>query len=561
MSIVNEDDVVGRECRFAVFCPPHDNNSGDLHFIKEIQHLRDGSTRTAKKFKYNFKRPFWITKKGCQNHEQKKEGELLTRVDRYMTTQSQLPNNVAAALGMPWFSGDPRKLNDSPFVYGTDILSTAVIKRHYQDQFPDLTTPFTVAVFDTEKDMVDDTEQINMATISMGSRVFTAVQSSFVKGLTMVREKAHEALHKYIGDTVKARNIEWELVIVDSEIDVVTRCMEKAHEWQPDFLAVWNIDFDIQMMIKACERAGVDPKFVFSDPDVPNEFKHFRYKQGPKQKKTASDKVSPIKPADQWHTVYTPATFYMVDAMCVYRKIRSQKGEEPSYALDAILQKELGIRKLKFTQADHLPSSGPDWHIFMQVNYKIEYIIYNVFDCVSMELLDEKILDLQIAMPLQSAHSDFHNFKSQPRRTADRLHYEYPAYGQVFGSTAMKMESDMDKETLGLEDWIVTLPAHLVLDNGLRIIKELPNRRTNARAHVADLDVSASYPNGECVFNISKATTKKELCRVEGIDENTQRKQGINLSGGVTNATEFCVALYKLPNMDTMLAAYLANRT
>lgn len=555
MSKKNEDDVVARECRFAVYCPPYDNQSGDLHVIKEVLHLKDGGQRTELKFQHNFRRPFWVTKKGCQNHEQKKEGELVTRVDRFMSTQSQLPNNIANALGMPWFNGDPRQLARSPFLYGSDILSTAVIKRHYEDKFPDAKTPYSVAAFDTEKDMINDTEQINMATVSFGKKVFTAVQSSFLAGMTDVHNRAHAAMQKYMGETMTARGIEWEFMVVDNEFQVVDECMKRAHLWRPDFVAIWNIDFDIPMMIKACERAGVDPRFVFSDPSVPNEFKHFKYKQGSKQKKTASGKLTPIKPADQWHTVYTPASFYVVDAMCAYRKIRSQAGEEPNYKLESILNKELKIGKMKFFEADHL--SGSDWHIFMQAKFKIEYIIYNVWDCVAMELLDEKTLDLQIAMPLQSAHSDFATFKSQPRRTADRLHYEYMRHGQVFGSTADKMETDMDKETLGLEDWIVTLPAHLVVENGLKIFEDLPNHRTNIRAHVADLDVSASYPNGECVFNISKATTKKELCRIQGIDEYTQRMQGINLSGGVTNAVEFAVTLYGLPNMDTMLDAFL----
>lgn len=555
MSKTNEDDVVARECRFAVFCEPYDNNSGDLHVVKEVQHIKGGGTRTELKFVHNFRRPFWVTKKGCQNHEQKKEGELISRVDRYMSTQSQLSNNIARALGMPWFNGDPRHLSRSPFLYGSDLLSTGVIKRHYEDKFPDTKTPYSVAAFDTEKDMINDTEEINMATVSFGSKVFTAVQKSFVEGIGDVSNRAHAAMRKYMGDTMKARGIEWELMIVDSEFAVVDECMKRAHKWQPDFLAIWNIDFDIPMMEKACARAGVDPKFVFSDPSVPNQFKHYKYKQGKKQKKTASGLITPIKPADQWHTVYTPASFYIVDAMCAYRKIRSQAGEEPNYKLESILNKELDIGKMKFHEADHL--SGADWHVFMQAKFKIEYIIYNVWDCVAMELLDEKTLDLQIAMPLQSAHSDFSNFKSQPRRTADRLHYEYMQYGQVFGSTSDKMDSDLDLETPGLDGWIVTLPAHLVVENGLKIFEDLPNHITNVRAHVADLDVSASYPNGECVFNISKATTKKELCRIQGVDEQTQRMQGINLSGGVSNAVEFCSAMFGLPTMDEMLESFM----
>lgn len=70
------------------------------------------------------------------------------------------------------------------------------------------------------------------------------------------------------------------------------------------------------------------------------------------------------------------------------------------------------------------------------------------------------------------------------------------------------------------------------------------------------LDVSASYPNGEVVFNISKETTKKELISIDGVTEYMRRAQGINLSGGATNAVEVCTGLFKMPGMTTWLEAY-----
>ena len=73
------------------------------------------------------------------------------------------------------------------------------------------------------------------------------------------------------------------------------------------------------------------------------------------------------------------------------------------------------------------------------------------------------------------------------------------------------------------------------------------------------LDVSASYPNGGSVFNISKETTKKEMCRVEGVSDYITRHEGINVSGGVTNAVEYMCMMTKLPNMPTMLDAFLAS--
>jgi hypothetical protein len=68
--------------------------------------------------------------------------------------------------------------------------------------------------------------------------------------------------------------------------------------------------------------------------------------------------------------------------------------------------------------------------------------------------------------------------------------------------------------------------------------------------------VAASYPTGECVFNISKETTSKELIQIEGIDKETSRMATINLSAGRTNAVEFCTNMFSMPTLDTFLDAF-----
>lgn len=552
---INPEDVAGYECRFAVYCPPMPGGNDDLHLIKEIVHLKDGTTFPNIRLKKNYKRPFWITKKGAQNHEDKKEWEKLDNVTRFETIQSDMVRSVTRALGKPWLQGEMRKINRDPFVYGTDILSTAVIKRSYQDKFKDVKiTPYTAAPFDTETDVLHGTGEIIMGTLSFGTRIVTAIKRSFVAGHSDVENQLQKLLIKYLGSYVEKRGIQWEIIFVDTQADIVVECYKRAHAWQPDFISIWNIDFDMSKMLAALDQAGLNPANVFSDPAVPQQFRHFRYKQGPKQKVTASGKMTPIKPAAQWHTVFCPSSFYFIDAMCAYRHIRTGNAEEPSYSLDNILNKELGIRKLKFEEAEGL--SGLDWHVFMQEKYPLEYVIYNVFDCVSMEELDEKTKDLSLTLPLFSGCSDFENFKSQPRRLADTLHYFALENDHVVGSTSDQMTNQLDEMTVGLDGWIVTLPAHMVTDGGLCAIEEHPELPTNIRAHVGDLDVSASYPNGGAVFNISKETTHKEIHRIEGVPEAVQRSQGINLSAGHTNATEVCTELFKLPTFETLLRAF-----
>jgi DNA polymerase elongation subunit (family B) len=463
---IEKDQVVGVECRFAVYVKPPEGERDDMHLVKEIIHMKDGRAIPNVRLLKNYKRPFWITRPAYRNHEDMKEWEELKRVQRYESTQTDLVNNIARALNKPYFRGSLRQLCRTPYIYGADILSTALIKRSYQDKFPDVVTPFTVSVFDTETDVVHGDEDIIMATVSFRNRVYTAVQRKFVEGHSNVEPRLQQLLVKYLSavplpnkegkleptNIVETRGIKWEIEIVDSEAQVIMKTIAKQHEWKPDFMAIWNLDFDISKILKGLEKAGIDPKDVFCDERVPARYRSFHYKQGQKQKVTASGKVTPIKPAAQWHTVFCPTSFYIIDAMCAYRHIRNGSAEEPSYSLDAILKKHKLGGKLKFAEADHL--SGLAWHQFMQKNYPLEYIIYNVFDCVSMELLDEETKDLSVSMPMMAGSSDFENFKSQPRRVVDELHHFVQTRGFVIGCTSDEMSSDDDLETVGLNDWI-----------------------------------------------------------------------------------------------------------
>ena len=440
------------ECRFAVHCNLKNNSQDDLHFVKEIIHYENGETKPNFRKIKNFKRPIYVTKQGFRNHKQSKEWEDIDKLNLYETTQSNLLKSIAKALGTPWLTGSLKQLSRSPYLYGTDILSTAIIKEMYSKKYPINPTKYTMAAFDVETDVAKGTNEIIISTISFGSKVFTAVRKDFLAGYADPINRLQKALTKYIGDHVENRKIDWELVILDNEVDLVQETFKRAHAWMPDFVAAWNMDFDITKSLDALAKAGVDPKYVFSDPSIPDKFKFFDYKRGPSQKVTASGKATPLKPHERWNTVYCPSSFYFIDPMCSYKKIRVAAQEEQSYGLDAILNKHELPTKLKFKEADGL--SKTDWHIFMQENYPIEYVIYNVFDCIAMELLDEKTLDLSLSLPMMSGCSDFANFKSQPRRLVDALHWTCLENKKVIGTTSDQMADEIDKETLGLQDWI-----------------------------------------------------------------------------------------------------------
>lgn len=569
------------ECRFAVFIPPGVDKFGrrlqnDYHLVKENIHFKDGTMKSYTHFIENYEMNYWVTREAfAKKHKSKKEWEKLERLQKFKCTRSKYIEHAARTLGnyrvfnkskipgnKPWFKEETalkRELGNSHILYGADIETTSLIKHRYRENFKEEETPLTVACFDVETDMVVGHGKIIMATLSFKDRVITAVTKEYLAGIPDARKVVTKRFHELLEKDITDRKIKWELAIVNNDLQVIQACFAKAHEWSPDIVAIWNIDYEMTEMIKMAENHGVDLKDILSDPNVPKEYRFFEYHRGKNQKVTENGKVTPIKPAQRWHTVFVPASFYFLDAMCVYRQIRTGQAEEPSYALDRIMRKHLDRGKLEVEGAEH--TDGPDWHILMQTDFKVEYIAYNAFDTIGMELLDEVLDELNIALPMQVGISDWRNTNSQPRRVCDELHFHCLKHKHVVGTTGNEMGDEFENLTIGLNDWITMLKPHPVQDNGMAIIAEYPHIRTNVHLHTGDLDVKSSYPFGECVFNISKENTRLELIDIEGISEYDRRMQGLNLSGGPTNAVEIVTTLFSGPTMNQMLDRFILDHS
>jgi hypothetical protein len=76
--------------------------------------------------------------------------------------------------------------------------------------------------------------------------------------------------------------------------------------------------------------------------------------------------------------------------------------------------------------------------------------------------------------------------------------------------------------------------------------------RTRIYILVGDLDVASGYPNGTCVFNTSRETTSKEIVGIEGVPEHVWKMEGLNLSGGFTNAVYYATQMYQVPTLFEM---------
>lgn len=572
-----EPEIVGKECRFAIHIPPKHPDVPDFHLVKEILHFKDGTTKPNTAFIRDYKRSFYVTKKQYQNHQQKKEDEILDKLHRYETTQSNLRNAVAKALGIGWSNAQYRQLASSPYLYGSDISSTALIKQDYRDKYPDAVSPYSVAFFDIETDVVHGTDDPIMATIVYKDKIFTAILESAVQGHFNPLDTLRKLLHEHLGTYIEKYHFEVEFKIAKDPVELIKESISRAHQWSPDFLAIWNINFDIPRVLDTLKKYNVDPADIFSDPRLSPELRFCKYKKGSTKKITASGQVKPKNPSEQWHSLYCPASFFVIDAMCTYRFVRQGEQELPYYSLDYVLEHNLGVRKLNFNEASEVEEGSLDWHIFMQSKYMLHYVIYNIFDCIGMYLLEEKNNDLSQSLPAQSFATDFSHFNSQTKKFADKYHFFVQRYGCVIGTIGQvekkaeetdpsdpEVDDEEDDEfseftdkddVLSLRRWIVTLPSHLSA-LGQSVIEESDQLLSQVRMMVYDIDAVSAYPSCASVANVSRETTSKEIIDIVGIPEDQFRVNNMNILEGHVNALEYGNKMHQLPTPQQSLSLF-----
>ena len=511
-----KEDIIGIEPKHITYVKANDGGNHDMLVAKEIIHLKDGRKIPNLRLKEDYQRPFWVTHPGRRNHNDKKDYEYVSNCQRYTSTQIELPNRIARTLND--FSAGPnpplKRLARSPYLYGADVSSTCLFKAEYRNKWPDLISFNKVAAGDIETNVHSKDGEIICMSATCKEHATLVYLKSWIGDIKDPVAETKAKAQEYIGDVLEARNIDLEVLVVDNPSDIVITIMKRLHVWSPEFFTFWNMDYDVTHMLRTLEDAAIDPASVFSDPRVPEKYRHCNYRRGPAQKVTASGKTMSINIEDRWNWLTHPASFQVVDSMPIYRILRLTNGKDSSYALDYILDKELSFKlkrtvetpedvnafleevreklrlnpgstpkykingagvkldeihhakvgdelsvsadfgKLKFAATDHL--SGLRWHEVMQEKYKIEYGVYNLFDSIALELLDEKTNDLASSISMFAKNSDYKNFNSNPKRLCDDMHFWYlnrePAC--VIGTSSDEPVGELDKYVIGHDDWM-----------------------------------------------------------------------------------------------------------
>lgn len=544
---------IGVENKFSIHVATKYTGGKDFHMVKERVHYKDGLTKPRLRLIYDFKRPFYITKDIYRNHKQKKEYEKLDRVTLHRSTESNLAKSVGRALGKNQaYVKNLKSVMSSPYVYWLDITSTSLLKAIYDKKSKDLKpTVYTYAALDIETDI--DTKDLTIITVGMGNKVHTVIWSGYFKNNKLIDKNLFSKLltlfekHTPGGTPDEFKNIDVNYEIKDNQIDMVKSAVGKLHEWKPDLCGIWNIDYDIPFILKVIKDYGMNPKEILSDPSIPDKYKYFRYVRGRTVKKTEKGDTVSLKPHERWNYCLSTSSFYLLDAMQVYNFVRTGQANVPGgYGLDNILKKETKITKLKFEDVESEPNS-PDWHREVVEKFPLEYIVYNQWDVISMLILDHTTNDLKSSMPILSGITDFCNFNSSPRKVVDDLHIYYFKNKCVLGTSDPNINNN---PLLGRGDWVVTLPASNLLENGLCVLKGLNKKVTSLRGFVYDLDAVSSYPNNILASNMSKQTTINELLEITDVPKSKFMYSNIDLiGGGDVNSVDYCNDMFGFPQI------------
>lgn len=519
----------------------------DALVIKVHRHLEDGTVIPALKIEKNLSRPFYITKPEYQNHEFKKEWEDLKRLQTYNVPNHMLAAELSKALTGKSSEGFKRRqsiaeLCSSQYVYGADLHIETLIKKKYQDIFEksgNKPTKTTSGMFDIETDMVTGNgNDPNIITVTHENKVYTAIlerffvvrqkDGSFKKGnleefkafsKTTLVHHIDELLTMHVDKNKRSKlklrveqtPFEYFYFIGKTSLELIQWIFSMINKNKTDFLGIWNLDFDIPKILATIKAAGKTYEDVMCPPELPKKYRHVKYV---KDDKETADIYK------RWHWLHMTGYSQFIDSMCLYRILRTVKGMEISMSLDSILKSNDLGGKLTFKDDDPATEdlAGADWHRYMQKNEAYKYIVYNQFDCISMQLMEWKNDDLG-SMFILGGISRLCKWTKQTRKVADALYFDALEEGMVTSSPGPKeiMLTKFD-EMIPKVGGAVLRPER-TNEIGLRIFSDKPDIVTYLHNYVSDVDFSGMYPACSIVANISKETKISTGLNIENFSQ------------------------------------------
>jgi len=497
-------------------------------------------------------RPFWVTKPEYRTTSYKKEFEKLSNCDMYMARDSELESKVAAALGYPPYRRyvNLKQLCQSVYLYGADIPTETLIKQAYVHKAPaGKVAEFTRGALDIESEVRGE-KRINVITFIHEHHIFTCALKEYCRifdGKINGEDTFHPAteedclktINDMLGPYLRDHKFELHFKIAPDELSMITWIFQQIHACKTNFIGIWNMGFDLPMILNRLTKLGVDPASVMCHPDVPREYRICDWYEDKSQVQHFTDK---------WHWMTLAGYSQFIDSMCLYARLRKVYGRDSSYSLDDISTKELGQGKIHFGDITN--------HWYEQTYHFLPYIAYNINDVMIMQLMEWKNNDMTALTGL-SGMSLMSQFSRQTIMLRNDAYDFAKSKGMIPSATGMNMFTEYDKMMLKAGGTV--LPPNKAEGIGIRCVEELPNRPTQVSIMTNDLDVSSFYPSVVSFTNVSKETALATIINVNG----HSKTENEILCGGLVQpniaAMELGEQFYALPGYKEMEQLFMTE--
>lgn len=412
-------------------------------------------------------------------------------------------------------------------------------------------------------------------------------QKEVMNNLEKVREEIKDFLLKHIdsisfgnspsdierAESVKklikpfAEKLIYDIRFTNKEEEVIMNINKKIFsEINPDFLLIYNAQFDINQQMTRLKELGINPKEMFRYKDEA-DYVYINTKNQNQE----------FKKRYHYFDIHNPTK--IVDQMLLYYQLRAGNSYA-KYSLDATANREVGVGKLDYS---HICNWIGD---FPYTDYKT-FLIYNIVDTISMIFIDMVTLDLFSVVydRLDSCVEWNKVTKSIP--SVSNAYDFYPELdGYIRGCNTNKLMINLNKKQLdkvtrgnkGLRESIeklqITAKSKKKEDNPYRIegglvtspnkikshIKEtnlykIPVKTWFKFANLIDYDATSMYPSNNKVNNASKDSLVGKISKINGkYRENLERETALSLIN--QNIGSIGYTLFNLPNIHDIINKY-----
>lgn len=554
----NTSPIIAKVCKHAASSEHKWDKEKDLLCAKITNIHADGSRSNTFLGIENYKVPYWIVKEDRRKFKQHKDYIEERHVKEYKTNRRRIPFEVKKQLfGAADRNATIRDVKGFPYVFGLDQTPAVHLKQSYFKQYEEYQQKeqYTMAAYDVEGDMYKKGVPIMMASVTMKERAFFAAVRSWFdeKDDAAIFKKLKEAESIYLDEHLKRRNCTVEYVLVDTPGQVAKACIDKWHEWEPDWVTSWNAGYDMEANEKALIEDGYNLADVYCDSSIPSEYRNYKLDLGRTHKVKENGDRTPLEPQDRFPSVRTMAKWQWADAMSVYAIKRFPFGKLESYALQAIADREKVPGKLYTKEGADQGVGSPQWHRYMQKHHKYIYCMYNICDNFVIEEINEATLDFTLSLPMLLRYSEYFNFVSQPSLISDTLSFIAREHGYVWGSTPSQRDKSVNEKLPTLGDWIALLDTEKNATRGRALFIGLDDVISQGRLSTSDLDVEGAYPTGTLALNVGAKTTQMEVFKIQGADAMKFREIAVNYaSSPQANAISLCHDLFRFPETSNM---------